>query len=373
MKILLTTYDFPPRIGGPATFISHFARYLEKKGNRVTVVCVSDKKYPEIDRLESFKTHRIVPGFFKITFYIRKWLTLFISILINDKILINGLEVESASICRLLKKKFILKIVGDRAWEFGRNTSRTTLNIDEFQRVEINDIQLLKIREKMQKYVNAASLVYVPSFYLKGIVEGWGKNPDDIVVIHNSVPHQEIYNNSRNANSPFKLLFVGRITNWKGLELLLLAVNGIDNIKVTVCGDGPSLNTYQELNRRIGNQNVTFLGRVKPNEVNEYLRKTDILVLASLYEGLSHTLLEAISYGKPCLASNIGGNPEVIVHGYNGLLFDPYNHEELRNQIVKLKQDEEYYNELALNAKESSLKFDMESNYQKIEELLWRI
>lgn len=373
MKVLLITTIYPPQIGGPATFIKHFARFLTEKGNKVTVVCISDKKHSEIDNKESFSVYRITPGFFKVTFHFRKWLILFYAIFSNDKVLLNGLEEESHQICKFLNKKYILKIVGDKAWENGRNLSLTTLNIDEFQKEEIVNSTLIQIRLKMQSYVQAAALVYVPSDYLKGIVMGWGKKADDVVVVHNSVPFQTINKVEKKSKGLFKILFVGRITNWKGVELLLLAVNGMENVEVTICGDGPALSVYEEMNRRLGNLNVIFTGRIKPSIVSELLIQTDILVLASLYEGLSHTLLEAISFGKPCIVSNIGGNPEVIKHGYNGLLFDPYNHIELKEHILKLVNDNDYYNKLANGALESTLKFNIENNFKKVEDLLLQL
>jgi glycosyltransferase involved in cell wall biosynthesis len=369
-KVLLITTIYLPQIGGPATFINHFARFLTEKGYKVTVVCISDKQYLEIDSKESFTVYRITPGFFKVTFYLRKWLILLYTIFTNDKVLINGLEEDSYKICKLLRRKYILKIVGDKAWEFGRNNSLTTLNIDEFQKEPIKDHRLFKIRKMMFNYLQAAYLVYVPSDYLKGIVIGWGKKAEDVIVINNSVPLQKINKVEKKLDGIFKLLFVGRITNWKGVESLLMAVNGITNLEVTICGDGPVLNVYQEMNRRLGNSNVLFTGRVTSSVVRELLSGTDVLVLASLYEGLSHTLLEAISFGKPCIASNIGGNPEIIKHGYNGLLFEPYNYKELREHILKLMIDYDYYNKLANGAIDSTSKFNVNDNFVNVENLL---
>jgi len=373
VKVLLITTIYPPQIGGPATFINHFARFLTEKGNKVTVVCISDRKYPEMDNKEMFSVYRITPGFFKVAFHLRKWLILLYTIFTNDKVLLNGLEEDSHKICKLLKRKYILKIVGDKAWEFGRNNSLTTLNIDEFQKEEIENKRLAGIRKMMQQYVQDASFVYVPSNYLKGMVIGWGKKAEEVVVVNNSVPAKKVNKTNKKTKELFKILFVGRITNWKGVESLLMAANGMKNVEVTICGDGPVLNVYQEMNRRLGNSNVLFTGRVKPLVVSDLLTKTDVLVLASLYEGLSHTLLEAISLGKPCIVSNIGGNPEVIKHGYNGLLFEPYNYIELKEHILKLINDDDYYNKLANGALESSLKFDIEDNFNKVENLLIKL
>jgi len=284
--------------------------------------------------------------------------------------LLNGLEYESYAICKVLKKKYILKVVGDKAWEYARNNSLTTLNIDEFQKENIRNDKVLQKRQEMQSYIQGASLVYVPSEYLKEIVVNWGKEAEAVVVVHNSVPFQVVNKIEKTSSGLFRILFVGRITNWKGVELLLIAVNGMENVEVIICGDGPALSVYQELNRRLGNENVIFKGRVKSSEINEMLAQADILVLASLYEGLSHTLLESLSFGKPCIASNIGGNPEVISHGYNGLLFNPYDHNELKRLILMLVNDSNYYNKLADGAAESSLKFNIVNNFKKVEKLI---
>ncbi|MEO6722077.1 MAG: glycosyltransferase family 4 protein [Ferruginibacter sp.] len=370
-KVLLVTTIYPPQIGGPATFINHFARFLSDKGHKVSVVCISEKKYPEMDKTEPFNIYRITPGFFRITFHLRKWIALIWFILTNDKILINGIYDESADICILFKKQYILKIVGDSAWEYARNNSLTTLNIDEFQTAEILSPQIQAIRKKMRKYVMNALFVYVPSMYLKTIVHGWGKEKDKIVVINNGVEMVEAKTLKPNTqNLTFKILFVGRITNWKGVEFLLAAVRDIKNIELNICGDGPALNFCIELNRRLGNSNVKFHGRVSHEVIKVHLENTDILVLPSLYEGLSHTILEAMAFGKPSLASAIGGNPEAIKHAHNGMLFNPYDLNELKDQILFLRDNPDFLIKLSAGCIDTINKFDSKQVYTQIEKLV---
>ena len=101
-----------------------------------------------------------------------------------------------------------------------------------------------------------------------------------------------------------------------------------------------------------------------------HLANTDILVLPSLYEGLSHTILEAMAYGKPSLASRIGGNPEAIDHGYNGMLFDPYDVKELREQIILARDNREFIDRLSIACIDTIKKFDSKQVYQQIEKLV---
>jgi len=370
-KVLLVTTIYPPQIGGPATFINHFARYLSEKGHEVSVVCISEKKYPEIDKKEPFNVYRITPGFFKVTFHLKKWLSLIWFILRNDKILLNGIYDESAKICIFFKRQYIMKIVGDSAWEYARNNSLTTLNIDEFQATNDLAPRVQAVRSQMRINVLNALYVYVPSAYLKHIVAGWGKEQDRVVVINNGVELVETKLVIRGNSSSLKILFVGRVTNWKGVEFLLAAVSEIENVEVNICGDGPALNFCVELSRRLGiDDKIHFHGRVSHEQIKVHLANTDILVLPSLYEGLSHTILEAMAYGKPSLASRIGGNPEAIDHGYNGMLFDPYDVKELREQIILARDNREFIDRLSIACIDTIKKFDSKQVYQQIEKLV---
>lgn len=369
-KVLLVTTIYPPQIGGPATFINHFARFLCEKNHKVSVICISEKKYPEIDKTEKFNVYRITPGFFKITFHVRKWISLLWFILTNDKILVNGIENETAKICIFFRKQYILKIVGDFAWEHARNNSLTTLDIDEFQTEMRLSHEITVIRDRMNRYVNKASYVYVPSVYLKHIVEGWGKEKEKVVVINNGVEIEKDNYIKPVIGANLKILFVGRVTNWKGVDLLLVAVKDLKNVEVDICGDGPALNFCIELNRRLGNNNVTFHGRVSQKDIKEHLKNADILVLPSLYEGLSHTILEAMAYGRPSLASAVGGNPELIKHGYNGMLFNPYDLNQLKEQISFLINNSDFLKKLSEGCINTIKNYDSNEVYKQVEKLV---
>jgi len=120
------------------------------------------------------------------------------------------------------------------------------------------------------------------------------------------------------------LLYVGRLTAWKGVDALLHALQAVPDVRLLVAGDGPeearlrALAGSQEVSAR-----VTFLGRVDRARLALYFRAADYTALYSGYEGLSHVLLESLLAGTPVIASDKGGNPEVVRHDVNGLLV-PY-------------------------------------------------
>jgi glycosyltransferase involved in cell wall biosynthesis len=80
---------------------------------------------------------------------------------------------------------------------------------------------------------------------------------------------------------------------------------------------------------------VTFLGRVPREKLALYMRAADYVALYSGYEGLSHIVLESLRVGAPVIASDKGGNPEVVQHGVNGLLVPYVDVEALAAALVE--------------------------------------
>jgi glycosyltransferase involved in cell wall biosynthesis len=86
---------------------------------------------------------------------------------------------------------------------------------------------------------------------------------------------------------------------------------------------------------------VHLLGFV--DNARNYLRAFDIFVLPSLKEGMPYGLLEAGAAGLPCIASNVGGIPEIITHNHDGLLIDPRNSEELEHALEAYLENPDIY------------------------------
>jgi sugar transferase (PEP-CTERM/EpsH1 system associated) len=138
-------------------------------------------------------------------------------------------------------------------------------------------------------------------------------------------PRARMRRDFRVAEHEFCLGFVGRLEPVKGLGTLLTgleqAAGLATNWRLLVAGDGC---LSEPLRRRVNDSNrlrtrVTFLGEVR--NVPELLTALDVYVLPSLSEGISNSLLEAMASGVPCIATAVGGNPEVVVNGESGMLF----------------------------------------------------
>ncbi|MBX7142927.1 MAG: glycosyltransferase family 4 protein [Oligoflexia bacterium] len=326
MKCLLITNIFPPAIGGPATFIDLLAHKLVEQGHQPSVVCSCEGQVPTTSR--PFRVTRVDLSR-RYSYEVKMRLTLLREITSHSRILVNGLEGYAFPILRLLGRHPLLKIVGDSVWERARNLGLTNLDIDQFQHSDVsNEPYLAPIARARRAQLAAAWKIVTPSEYLKGLVVGWGVNQDKVVVINNAVeaPTKESSIAIPQKSTSIRAIFVGRLTNWKGLETVLLALVNSPNVELVVCGDGSELPLMSGLARQLKvSERVKFLGRVSHPDVLAWLKSSDVAVLPSLYEGLSHTLLDALAHGLPVIASRCGGNPELVRDGISGFLVPPQN------------------------------------------------
>lgn len=135
----------------------------------------------------------------------------------------------------------------------------------------------------------------------------------------------------------YYLLSAGRIVKRKGYEYLLSALTDLPNrIHALIMGDGPELENLKFLSRELGiNERVHFLGFVQRDEDKyRYYAAADLYVLSSLHEGMGIVVQEAMEFGLPVVATNHGGQVDLITHNINGLLVPPQNARALAESIL---------------------------------------
>lgn len=149
------------------------------------------------------------------------------------------------------------------------------------------------------------------------------------------------------------IVTVGRINQEKGYHILdeaILKFKESKGVIFIIIGNGDYLPRMQEkLGSMVEDKKVIFMGH--RDDIQTILKCCDVFVLPTLHETLSIALLEASVEGLPLIASNTGGVPEIIENGYNGLLVEPGNINELHNAIEYLLTHKEKRKEFGYNSK----------------------
>ncbi|HPD31005.1 MAG TPA: glycosyltransferase family 4 protein [Phycisphaerae bacterium] len=175
--------------------------------------------------------------------------------------------------------------------------------------------------------------------------------PDRVTVVENAVfvPQRTIWDvkeaaGSQRGQAPVKILFLNRVEPAKGIWELLEALGTVLE-RSNACARivGPEPDCGGELMSRIGQLGLQDRIRLEPAVQGQAKEKAylsaDIYVLPSHVEGMPLGLLEAMSYGLPCIATPVGGVPSVIDHDRNGLLVPPKDPRALAAAILRLTQD----------------------------------
>ncbi|MDO8523145.1 MAG: glycosyltransferase family 4 protein [bacterium] len=383
MKILIATGIYPPDIGGPATYSKLLKEELPGQGIEVEVVTFGKlKKYPWILRQPVY--------FIKVFLAARN-----ADIIYAQDVLNSGISALIAG--KLWKKKFLLKIVGDYAWEQGVQRFGVKEVLDEFLDKKYGfRVELFRKLERL--VAHHAEKIIVPSEYLKKVVMKWGIESKKIIVIYNAFEQprdNELFRFPRPAHQ--LIVSAGRLVPWKGfdalIEIMPELVKKIPDLKLVIIGDGPERTKLEKMisdvalpkaqvlqdlaqgdgpsrairhqtNMRVlaksGAEAIEFTGNLPRQKVLEYLGVADVFVLNTSYEGLSHQILEAMALGVPVVTTNVGGNPELIKNEESGFLVGFNDKNALKSTILEILDNPAIAQKLAQNAKKKAEEFSKE-------------
>jgi rhamnosyl/mannosyltransferase len=144
-------------------------------------------------------------------------------------------------------------------------------------------------------------------------------------------------------NGPFRILFVGRLTYYKGLHSLIRAVHLIPDASLTVAGQGPYYSQWKELVLKLGiDKRVDFLGHVDDSHLVELYKNSDVFVLPSnaRSEAFGIVLIEAMASSLACITTEIdSGNSWIVEDGVTGLVVPPGDPVALASALKKLKDN----------------------------------
>jgi glycosyltransferase involved in cell wall biosynthesis len=350
MNILITVGIFPPDIGGPAVFVPKIAKHLENQGHEIQIICLANDL--SVDNEDQLNVRRIK----RSTNLLLRWIkTLFLIITYgrnSDVIFVNGLGVEAAIANIFLRKRIVRKIVGDPVWERFYNKNKTKKNFDDFQK--INSSWNMKIQKLLRNWsINSSEIIITPSNHLKQFVNDLG-SINNVLKINNGI---EIIDLGREAepNKINNLLVNSRLVVQKNIDLVIEAFGILNDsrLKLEIIGEGSE---FQRLNELITNleiqNNVILIGKVDNNSVSKYLEKSQLFIQASDYEGLPHSILEAINYEVPVLSTEAGGCKDLLHNGDRGFIISsPPNKYQIAESINFIINNPTSAHQKALEAK----------------------
>ena len=363
MKILMLTWEYPPRVvGGIARVVYDLSRTLIKDGHDVTVVTYKDGDAPYFEDDKGVKVYRVDNYMINPNNFIDWIMQLNFNLIAkaNEIIaeqgnfdVIHAHDWLVAYAAKTLKNSYNIPIVATiHATESGRNSGIH----DETQRY-INDTEWMLTYE--------ASEVIVNSNYMKNELQRlFGLPYEKINVVPNGV-NLNLFNGierdytfrRRFAMDNEKIiLFMGRLVYEKGVQHLISAMpkilNGYHDSKLVICGKGGMLEELQAQANNLGISNkVYFAGYMQGKDVQKMYKAADIAVFPSTYEPFGIVALEAMLSENPVVVSDIGGLNEIVQHRENGMKTYCGNPNSIADSILELLYDHKLCADITKKAK----------------------
>ena len=369
MRVVVVSGIWPPDPGGPASHAPALADFLVARGHGVEIVTTAasapePRSYPVhwAARRSPFRHVRVAQ---LVREAARR----------ADVVYATSMIRRAAIGSRLARRPLVVKLVSDEVFERATRSGRYTGTLDEFQR-ESDGLRTGFLRTTRNRALRSAQHVFSPSAYLRDVALGWGVDPDRVSVLPNPAPDVPVLPTREELRAKLGLTgnviaFAGRLGPQKALRVALEALSDVPEVTLVVAGDGPERAGLERHARELGLEGrVSFRGSVSRAEVLRLFRASDASVLSSAWENFPHTVIEALAVGCPVIATAVGGVPEVVRDGENGLLVAPGDPVSLAEAITRFFSDEELRRRLSANAAASVDAYSEEAVFSRIESKL---
>lgn len=187
-----------------------------------------------------------------------------------------------------------------------------------------------------------------------------------VYVIPNGMDYEEVRMCCFETIRHPSVLFVGLLEKVKGADVLIRAIpkikEKIPQICVYIAGEGSQKRKLIKLSKELSvDKNIEFLGYISGDKKNYLYSSVDVCCVPSMYESFGIVLLEAMSFGKPVIASNVGGIPYILEDGKTGFLFELGNVDDLAEKIINLILDTNLKTKLG------------KAGFEKVKDFNWKV
>ena len=322
MKILLIS-PTQSGIGGIAQHVQGLTKFLKKNGHEVEIISSENTFTIPIKGLKnpSFMISSFLKSKFKKNFDI-----------------VHAHNIPAALAMKNASGKKILTIHGIFSEQINQLHGKSTGNVSK-------------------KYeIDALSWADAITVISKESMEYYSDLGFEITQIPNGLDHSLI-KNKEDRRFQKQVIFAGRLSKEKGIETLIEICKEIpSDIHLIIIGDGPEAENIKKI--ELEHENVHYLGSVNHQQTISLIKGSDVLIQPSLSEGISSTLLEAMACKTAIIASNVGGNVELIQDQKSGILIDSTDYQKFCENIVELISNSSLREKISNFAYETTKEYD---------------
>jgi len=310
-------------IGGIAQHVQGLTKFLEKHDHDVEIISSENTFTIPIKGLKN-------PSFMISSFLKAR--------LKKDQDIVHAHNIPSALAMKNTAGKKVLSLHGIFSQQVNQLHGKATGNI--FKKYEKDALQ----------WANAITVIS------KEALDYYSKLGYNVFQVPNAIDVSSLEINV-DKRYPKQIIFAGRLSSEKGIDSLIsIAQKLSDEIHLIILGAGPEEQKIKDLTKT--HKNIHFLGYQNKKDTISLIRGSDILIQPSLQEGISSTLLEAMVCKTAIIASNVGGNKEIIENGINGMLVEPHEIQSFVKQITNLLNDAQLRESLVNQASKNVEKYD---------------
>jgi glycosyltransferase involved in cell wall biosynthesis len=371
VRAVVVSGIWPPDPGGPASHAPAVADFLAERSHGIEVVTTAENEpsrraYPVL-----WASRRSPLRHVRAALLVRR------AARRADVVYATSMIRRAAIGSRLARRPLVVKLVSDEVFERAAREGRYGGTLDDFQH-DAGGARTRFLRATRNRALRGARHVFCPSAYLREVALHWGLDPDRVSVLPNPAPEVPAMPPREDLRSELGLggnvlVFAGRLGPQKALGVLLEALAEVPDITLVVAGDGPERAALEARARELGiDGRVSFLGAVPRERVLRLFGAGDATVLSSAWENFPHTVVEALAVGCPVIATAVGGVPEVVTDGDNGLLVAPGDAHALGAAIARFFGDAELRARLAAAAPASVAGYSEDAVFTAIEAELQR-
>lgn len=358
MKLLFLVRKFPPKfLGGAEVYTFILAKTLTKRGHKVLVLTGGVKRKKKINGVsvkylpELAFSSRL--GTLLLPFY--SWrLRRKIKKEIDWADVVHAFDYESILLLagyQRIQTKFVATIQDYLLI----STKEAELDANFCQKIYLKLVSPLRLFYRRRKLKKLNHAIFVSQFLARRFALAGNVHSE---IIYN--PLSPDWGKANFKKEITDILYLGRLAEYKGLGILLQAINRVVKIRpvsVKIIGEG-NVDLWKQKAKSFGiKQKIRFLGKASYDKVKEEILRAKLVVVPSLWpEPSARVVIEGMSLGKAVIGTRCGGTPELIKNGETGFLVKAEDSKELAKKIIAVLENDNLRQKIGLAAKKEAWK-----------------